>query len=84
VKQEIQNGPYSETDWYLVKDPDGFELKGKDNRNHLIFHCNKLANLVLNANSLPEKTYSIKIAQKSTKLEDGTIGWCLLMGSANK
>lgn len=82
IKQESQNGPYKETEWYLVKDDDGFELKGKDYRKHLVFSCNKLANVVLNANSLPEKVYSVKIAPKSTKLEDGTIGWCLLMGSA--
>lgn len=84
VNQISKDGTYESSEWYLVRDEDGYELKGKPDRHHLIFFNNKMARLVLDKNDLPETVYSIKIAPQPTTLEDGTIGWCLLMSSAVK
>jgi len=81
VNQITKDGPYENSEWYLVKDADGYELKGKPNRHHLLFFNNKMARMVLDKNNLPGDVYSFKIANTPTILEDVTKGWCLLFNS---
>lgn len=81
ANQVSKEGMHEHSEWFLVKDADGYELKQKLNRKHMTFHCNKLARLVLDKNDLPDKCYSFRIANKLTILEDGTKGWCLIISS---
>lgn len=68
--------------WYLVHDPKGFDVKEISNRKSVRFGSQRLARKILDANNLPEISYSVQIAKKQTRLEDGTKGWCLIMSSA--
>jgi len=81
-KQTEDKAMHPATEYYLVKQEEGFELR--DAKRSLSFFSKKLARIILDENKIAESAVTVKIASEPVKLEDGTTGHCMLMASALK
>ncbi len=77
--RQITGEMHKQSEWYLVKDPCGYTVRGRKNKNYYTFAPKQTANIILETYEIERPSYSFKLAAKPTTLEDGTEGWCLLL-----
>lgn len=76
--RQITGEVHKQSEWYLVKDPFGYNIRQRKDKNYYVFSSKPIAKIILETFEVERPSYSFRLATKPTILEDGTEGWCLL------
>lgn len=69
-------------DWYLTKDPEGYELRTTSSGKGLCFSSAGMANKMLDISGLEGNNYLFRVAKEPIKLENKARAWCIIIASA--